>query len=125
MISPSKYIPDPKYRQECQVLNDFTLNIVRSALADPDISKRNDLLARFITLEESEATKSTEYLRDMLMNFLLAGRDTTGVLLTWFFYFLSRHPEVEKKVIEEVDHVIGDEIPTPETARQLKYTKQV
>lgn len=83
------------------------------------------MLARFINLEGSSETKATEYLRDMLMNFLIAGRDTTGTLLTWFFYFLSRHPEVEAKVIEEIDRVIGNELPTPETARQIKYTKQV
>jgi len=36
-----------------------------------------------------------------------AGRDTTASLLTWLFYELSQHPEVERRVVEEVDSVFG------------------
>lgn len=39
-----------------------------------------------------------KYLRDMLFNFLIAGRDTTAVCLTWLFYEVAQHPAVEAKV---------------------------
>ena len=46
-----------------------------------------------------------QYLRDFVMNFLIAGRDTTAMLLTWTFHLLSSHPEVEQKVLKEIDEV--------------------
>jgi cytochrome P450 len=33
------------------------------------------------------------HLRDVIMNFLIAGRDTTGQTLQWLFYELSQHRE--------------------------------
>ena len=38
-----------------------------------------------------------KYLRDMLFNFLIAGRDTTAVCLTWLFYEVAQRPAVEAK----------------------------
>ena len=37
------------------------------------------------------------------MNFVIAGKDTTGAVLSWFFYMMCKHPDVQKKVMEEVD----------------------
>jgi len=50
---------------------------------------------------------SDEELRDIIVNFLVAGRDTTACALCWFFYEMARHPDVESKVIEEVDRLMG------------------
>jgi len=64
-------------------------------------------------------------MRDFVFNFLIAGRDTTASLLTWTFYELSRHPEVEEKVIEEINSVIKDENANFKNIKLLKYTKWV
>ncbi|XP_011628039.1 cytochrome P450 86B1 [Amborella trichopoda] len=42
------------------------------------------------------------YLRDVAVNFLIAGRDTTGAALAWFFWLVSTHPEVEAKILTEI-----------------------
>ncbi|CBI21517.3 unnamed protein product, partial [Vitis vinifera] len=36
--------------------------------------------------------KSNKFLRDTIVNFLLAGRDTTSAALTWFFWLVSKNP---------------------------------
>lgn len=59
------------------------------------------------------------------MTFLLAGQDTSATLLSWALYFLCRNPEVAEKLKEEVDVVLGDELPTVESIKKLKYTKAV
>jgi len=41
---------------------------------------------------------STEYLRDMILVFLFAGRDTTASLLSWTFYMLATNPEVQARL---------------------------
>ncbi|KAI5081376.1 hypothetical protein GOP47_0004559 [Adiantum capillus-veneris] len=53
------------------------------------------------------ATIEEEFLRDLSLNFLLAGRDTTALALCWFFWLLANHPNVEEKVVAEAHHVIG------------------
>lgn len=47
----------------------------------------------------------TRFLRDTILNLLLAGRDTTGSSLAWFFWNLSRNPSVETKIREEISSV--------------------
>lgn len=50
---------------------------------------------------------SDSYLRDVFINFLLAGRDTTSCGLSWLFYELSQNPEVEATLLKEIDEVVG------------------
>lgn len=38
----------------------------------------------------------------MILNFIIAGRDTTAVTLSWFFYMLGSHPEVVSNVVDEL-----------------------
>lgn len=66
---------------------------------------------------------SEEVMRDTVMNFLIAGRDTTALMLSWFFYQLASHPEVEARILDEMDRVIGGaggEV-TYESMKQMVY----
>jgi cytochrome P450 len=60
-----------------------------------------DLLSLYLE-RSSEEGISDEELRDIIMNFLIAGRDTTANALSWAFYRLSIHPEVQQKAYDEV-----------------------
>ena len=48
--------------------------------------------------------------------------DTTSAALGWTFYLISTHPDVEEKVIQEINEVLGDK-PYPEydDMAKLKY----
>lgn len=46
-------------------------------------------------------------LRDMILNFIVAGRDTTAGTLTWFFYMMSSHPEIADKIFDELSTVVA------------------
>ncbi|KAL4331986.1 hypothetical protein GQ457_07G042600 [Hibiscus cannabinus] len=79
------------------------------ALAQETINQRrekgfsdsNDLLSRFMgTINDDK------YLRDIVVSFLLAGRDTVASGLTSFFWLLSQHPEVESAIREELERVV-------------------
>ena len=60
------------------------------ALGEEVLQSRTDLLARFMMLTDDEGHRlSDKYLRDVVLNFLIAGRDTTAQLLTWTFFLLS------------------------------------
>lgn len=43
-----------------------------------------------------------QYLRDITLNFIIAGKDTSANTLTWFFYMLCKHPLVQEKLAGEV-----------------------
>jgi cytochrome P450 len=47
------------------------------------------------------------YLRDIVLNFLIAGKDTTAnTLLSWFFYMLCKNPLVQDKVAHEINELL-------------------
>ncbi|KAF7025962.1 LOW QUALITY PROTEIN: hypothetical protein CFC21_038105 [Triticum aestivum] len=63
-----------------------------------------DLLSSYIDDDDAGAVVDA-FLRDTTMNLMLAGRDTTGSALTWFFYLLTRNPGVVSKILAELDTI--------------------
>lgn len=65
-----------------------------------------DLLSSYIDddNEEKDAVMDA-FLRDTTMNLMLAGRDTTGSALSWFFYLLTKNPRVVSKILAELETV--------------------
>ncbi|XP_071689909.1 cytochrome P450 94B3-like [Rutidosis leptorrhynchoides] len=65
---------------------------------------RRDLLSMFIS-----AGHDDELVRDMVISFLMAGRDTTSAAMTWLLWLLTWHPTIEKNVIKDVTYMTNDE----------------
>ncbi|CAI9758271.1 unnamed protein product [Fraxinus pennsylvanica] len=66
-----------------------------------------DLLTSYINEDEGMGLNCDDnFLRDTILNFMIAGRDTTSSALTWFLWLVSTHPEVEKKIREELNSII-------------------
>jgi cytochrome P450 len=88
-----------------------------------------DLLSMLLLAvdEEGDGTGMTnEQLRDEVMTIFLAGHETTANALTWAWYLLARHPEVEARLHAELDEVLGpDRTPTAEDVPALRYTEMV
>ena len=61
----------------------------------------------------------------MILNMIIAGRDTTAQSLAWTCYLLAQHKEVREKIIEEVDSVLGDADPDYESLKELTYLQAV
>ncbi|XP_057961789.1 cytochrome P450 86B1-like [Malania oleifera] len=73
---------------------------------------KSDLLTVFMGMrvdeEGGEEVFSDKFLRDICVNFILAGRDTSSVALTWFFWLLNGRPEVEDRILEEIRRVVSE-----------------
>jgi cytochrome P450 len=59
------------------------------------------------------------------MTFLFAGHETTATALTFTWFLLAQHPEIEEKLVAELDDVLGDDPPTFEDIQELEYTEHV
>jgi cytochrome P450 len=89
---------------------------------------RGDLLSMLIHARDVEGDGSgmtDVQLRDESMTIFLAGHETTANALTWTWYLLSRHPEIEAEFHAEIDEVLKGELPTAEDFPRLRYTEMV
>ncbi|MGH9836623.1 MAG: cytochrome P450 [Blastocatellia bacterium] len=89
---------------------------------------RGDLLSMLIAARDIEGDGSgmtDEQLRDEAMTIFLAGHETTANALTWTWYLLSQHPEVEARFHAEVDEVLKGRLPSAEDFPRLRYTEMV
>jgi len=86
-----------------------------------------DLLSILLTAtdEESGVRMSDRQLRDEMMTLFLAGHETTATALTWTWYLLAQHPEVETTLLREVDEVLRGRTPTAADLPRLPYTEMV
>lgn len=50
---------------------------------------------------------SKRFIKDTILNLMIAGRDTTSTALSWFFYLLTQNPAMEKKIREEIEKQMG------------------
>ena len=90
-------------------------------------SDRGDLLSAMMSAQDEETgeSMSDEQLRDEVMTLFVAGHETSARLLPFIFYLLAKSPDVEQKLITEIQTVVGSHIPTFADILQLKYAKQV
>jgi cytochrome P450 len=89
---------------------------------------RGDLLSMLIAARDEEGDGSgmtDEQLRDEAMTIFLAGHETTANALTWTWYLLSQHPEIEARFHAEVDETLKGALPTAEDFPRLRYTEMV
>ena len=60
--------------------------------------KKEDILSRFLQIED----KDPKYIRDIILSFIIAGKDTTSTAMTWFIYVICKHPDIQEKVAKEI-----------------------
>jgi cytochrome P450 len=88
---------------------------------------REDLLSVLLSArdEDSQHQMSDGQLRDEMMTLFLAGHETTAMATTWTWYLLSQHPDIEARLLGEIDSAVGDRTPTLMDLPQLPFTDMV
>jgi cytochrome P450 len=122
-------LPLPSNRRVERAIGRLDATIFRM-IADRRASDESgdDLLSLLLAARDVEGDgtgMSDTQLRDAAMTIFLAGHETTANALTWTWYLLSQHPEVESRVHEEVDRVLGGRRATVADLGELKYCEQV
>uniref|UniRef100_A0A0D9VPZ8 SET domain-containing protein n=1 Tax=Leersia perrieri TaxID=77586 RepID=A0A0D9VPZ8_9ORYZ len=108
--------------QSMKLVDDFTYSVIRRRKAEIVQARasgkqekiKHDILSRFIELGESgdgdgdggeggiSSFGDEKSLRDVVLNFVIAGRDTTATTLSWFTYMAMTHPSVADKLRREL-----------------------
>ena len=91
-------------RKSLRILNDFSYGIIRDRRQSAELSSRGDILSLFLQADQGLSDK---FLRDIVMSFFIAGRDTTACALSFTFLLLAEHKEIQQKLQEEVDEKLG------------------
>jgi len=73
----------------------------------------------------SDAPITDAEIRDEAATLFIAGHDTISAALAWFWYLLSQHPEAERRVLHEVDAVLGDRPAVSDDVPRLRYLEMV
>ncbi|XP_075718204.1 cytochrome P450 3A9-like [Rhinoderma darwinii] len=75
--------------------------------------------------KEQKALTDTEIMAQSII-FIVAGFETTSLTLTYLFHNLATHPDVQKKLQEEVDSYLPDKAsPTYDILIQMEYLDMV
>jgi pentalenene oxygenase len=86
----------------------------------------NDIFSLLLRAHEDGAEHLTDDLiYDEIATILFAGHETTAAQLTWTWYLLARHPEIEARVHAELDEVVGARPLTPQHVPRLELTGHV
>jgi cytochrome P450 len=89
---------------------------------------RGDLLSMLLLAQDEEGdggSMTDEQLRDEAMTLFIAGHETTSNALTWTWYLVSQHPQVEAKLYDEIDTVLAGKTPNAADVMRLRYTEMV
>lgn len=89
-------------------VNQFAKNVIeKRKIENGNEIKRSDLLSVFMGLKDENGEPYSEnFLKDICVNFILAGRDTSSVALSWFFWLIDRNPEVEERILAEICRIL-------------------
>ncbi|CAF1403825.1 unnamed protein product [Adineta ricciae] len=100
------------------------------------LERRNDFIQLLIDREEQvkheeqqfETNKKSLSNNEILGQaavFLVAGYETTSVLMSFFFYVMATHPQIQEKVYDEIQQVIPNNEVTYEKLSELHYLDMV
>ncbi|KAK4436344.1 cytochrome [Sesamum alatum] len=93
-------------KDNIKVIDNFVYRLIhhkRERMRNEEGTIKEDILSRFLIESEKDKENMTDkYLREIIRNFLIAGKDTSANTLAWFFYMLCKHPRIQEKVAIEV-----------------------
>ncbi|CAE7567648.1 CYP86A1 [Symbiodinium pilosum] len=113
---------ESRSRYHMRSLRKYSSNIVEELSQTLHTEAGDSFVGLFM---KGEPNSPKEFLTDLVLNFLIAGRDTTAQGMSWCLYLVMQHPEVEQKILDEVEAVCKGEALTYEKLKDLKYLEAV
>ncbi|KAH8488502.1 hypothetical protein Peur_059810 [Populus x canadensis] len=101
-------------KKKIKIIDDFVTNLIgtkRKLQAEERLyNDKEDILSRFLVESKKDPEEMNDkYLRDIILNFMIAGKDSSANTLSWFFYMLCKNPLIQEKVSQEVRDVTSSQ----------------
>ena len=98
----------------------------RQTAVNGQVADTGDLLSMLmLSVDEDGAFMNDKQLRDEVATLFAAGHETTSNALSWTWFLLAQHPEVEAKLHAELDEVLAGRQPTLTDLPNLPYSLQI
>jgi len=107
-------------------LNRIIYDIIREARDHNE--DRGDLISMLLFAKDEEGDgggMTDEHIRDEALTIFLAGHETSALGLTWTWYLLAQHPEIEARLHAELSEVLGGRLPSLEDVSRLPYLQKI
>jgi cytochrome P450 len=98
--------------------------VVRSVIARKREAglQGEDILSIMLQLQAQDPERlSEDELIGHTTTMFRGGYNPSGMALYWTIFLLSQHPEAFKKVLAEIDHIVGEGNPTEEQVEKMPY----
>ena len=123
------WLPTPsnrRFRRTLRELDALVYEIIARFRAGQDENANQTLLGAYLESRDPATgeTMDDRQLRDEVITLYLAGHETTASLLSWALYRLGRDPEMQSRIVGEIDAVLTDGVPSMEQLKSLEYTSQ-
>ncbi len=129
LICFEKNIPIPAVKRVYHLTKqvDVLINEIIQSYRDKGTVGKDDMLTMLMQArdEETGAALSDKQIRDEVITMFMAGHETTATALSWTWYLLSKHPDVEQRMCDEISRVIQDRRPRAEDVEHLGFTRDV
>ena len=127
-IDALRRLPTPgnlRFQRAIRFLDKLIYRMIEERRAEG--GQHDDLLSMLVHARDEETGEgmSERQLRDEIFTIYLAGHETTANGLAWTWYYLSKHPELRRRLEAEVEQSLGGRTPTAEDARSLPYARML
>ena len=118
-------VPDD-VQEQYEIGREMLVDRIEEMIDQREAGDGDDLLSMLIGEgPDSPAEYTDDRLRDEMITLLFAAHETTALTLTYTLFLLADAPEVEERLVSELDEVLDGDQVGPEHVRQLTYTEQV
>jgi cytochrome P450 len=107
-------------KRNIEIVNNFSRDVILQREADLVannfvIPKRHSFIDIFLKAKHDQHTNNThnnnkitiQSIQNEVNSFVFAGHDTTSVAASWACQLIGSHPDVQKKLHDEIDSVLG------------------
>ncbi|MEZ4670688.1 MAG: cytochrome P450 [Anaerolineae bacterium] len=116
---------DTAFRETIQQIDRAVYGFIKERRENPN--DNNDLLNMLLDARDEETGEgmSDQQVRDEVFTVFMAGHETSATVMTWVWYLIWQHPDVERRLMRELADVLDGRTPTFDDLPRLTYTRQI